>query len=96
MCGHVFALKRRRNLFDSGKPGHLKQKTVDIISNFLYSLFMQKSNKKNKHKCKELIYCYCDLQALEPDENCPIHGFGPSIPRCSCGKFVMKIKYGKY
>lgn len=47
---------------------------------------------KNNHKCKELKYCICSSTALEPDEDCPIHGFGPGIPRCSCGKFVKRKK----
>jgi hypothetical protein len=42
-----------------------------------------------KHDCKVIDYCICSSQALEPDENCPIHGYGIWPPRCMhCGKFM--------
>lgn len=45
-----------------------------------------------KHKCKQLDYCICDISALEPNENCPVHAAGIYPPRCViCGRF-MKIK----
>lgn len=41
------------------------------------------------HICEEGKGCVCSLQALEPDEDCPVHGPGPWPPRCaSCGKFM--------
>lgn len=42
--------------------------------------------KNKKHKCKELKFCTCDLQALEPDEDCPMHGYRRKN-RCRCGRF---------
>ena len=45
-----------------------------------------------KHKCKELTYCIYSSQALEPDEDCPIHGWPSEPPRCGCGKFVKRNK----
>ena len=32
--------------------------------------------------CKELDVCNCYVMALEPNENCPIHGYGSYLPRC--------------
>ena len=33
--------------------------------------------------------CECSLTALEPDENCPVHGLGEYPPRCGvCGRFM--------
>ena len=47
-----------------------------------------------KHICKRNRSCLCSLQALEPDEQCPIHGGGEWPPRCvECGKFLAhKLK----
>lgn len=37
--------------------------------------------------CKEIKSCICYQLSLEPDENCPEHGYyDPS--RCECGRFV--------
>jgi hypothetical protein len=34
--------------------------------------------------------CCCSLSALEPADNCPIHGGGDWPPRCEiCGQFVQ-------
>lgn len=42
-----------------------------------------------KHICQESKSCCCSLQALEPDEDCPVHSAGPWPPRCGqCGKFI--------
>jgi hypothetical protein len=43
-----------------------------------------------KHICKPLDpYCVCSIVALEPDEQCPIHGV--EYPkRCKCGRFVKR------
>ena len=47
-----------------------------------------------KHKCKQLDYCICDISALEPNEECPVHAAGIYPPRCMiCGRF-MKYKKG--
>jgi hypothetical protein len=41
------------------------------------------------HKHRESTTCCCWLQALEPNENCPVHGWGPWPPRCEeCGQFL--------
>jgi hypothetical protein len=43
---------------------------------------------KKKHKCQESISCCCSITALEPDDDCPIHGH-PFTPRCEiCGQFM--------
>lgn len=43
------------------------------------------------HKCKPMTEpCSCDITALEPDEDCPYHGWGNPKPRCRCGKFVAR------
>jgi hypothetical protein len=39
------------------------------------------------HVCSPDMGCICSLQALEPDEDCPKHGY-PFPPRCACGRFV--------
>ena len=42
-----------------------------------------------KHICKPPDYCICSLQALEPDEKCPIHGCGDFPEHCMiCGRFL--------
>lgn len=42
-----------------------------------------------EHVCKRLDFCTCWPLALEPDEDCPIHGHGPLPPRCCiCGRFM--------
>jgi hypothetical protein len=42
---------------------------------------------RDAHVCKTMRYCVCSVQALEPDEDCPIHGCAQQ-PRCECGRFV--------
>ena len=43
-----------------------------------------------KHECKESKTCTCYSLALEPKEDCPIHGSGPWPPRCEiCGRFFI-------
>jgi hypothetical protein len=43
-----------------------------------------------KHVCAESESCCCSLTALEPDEDCPIHG-NPWPPTCgACGRFVKR------
>lgn len=45
------------------------------------------SNKK-EHRCKEDRNCCCSVQALKPNEDCPLHGY-PRPPRCGeCGQFM--------
>jgi hypothetical protein len=44
----------------------------------------------NKHTCREADYCICAITALEPDEECPVHGW-PWPPRCdACGRFMFR------
>jgi hypothetical protein len=41
------------------------------------------------HNCKEEDLCICSTVALEPKENCPVHGAGEYPPRCkTCGKYI--------
>jgi len=50
-----------------------------------------KKNKPKNHKCVESTTCCCDIQKLEPNENCPIHGYGQWPPRCEiCGQFMNR------
>lgn len=48
---------------------------------------------KTEHTCNTPRTCTCYMLALEPNENCPVHGFGPPPPlRCEmCGKFIRRI-----
>jgi len=40
------------------------------------------------HKCQQSRVCNCSQMALEPNENCPMHGH-PWPPRCwICGRFM--------
>lgn len=42
-----------------------------------------------EHKCERPNWCRCNLDALEPNEDCPIHGCGEFPPRCMyCGRFM--------
>ncbi len=44
---------------------------------------------QHEHVCHKSRTCCCSLTALEPDEDCPIHGGGEFPPRCAvCGKFL--------
>jgi hypothetical protein len=41
------------------------------------------------HKCKRPHSCTCSSQALDPDEDCPVHQLGEWPPRCGvCGRFM--------
>jgi len=46
--------------------------------------------KANSHKCQENKECTCSTQALEPDEECPIHCGARPYPKrcCICGRFI--------
>ena len=55
-------------------------------------MFKFKKKIIKSHICHESKTCCCSLQVLEPDEECPVHGWGEYPPRCEiCGRFV-KIK----
>ena len=44
-----------------------------------------------RHKHRESRTCSCYLLALEPDEECPVHGAGEWPPRCcECGRFMRR------
>jgi hypothetical protein len=48
-----------------------------------------------KHKCQEGRSCCCSITALEPDDDCPLHGY-PWPPRCEiCGRFMKWLKFNK-
>jgi hypothetical protein len=41
-----------------------------------------------QHTCRQSRTCICSATALEPDEQCPIHGVDHP-PRCeTCGRYV--------
>lgn len=41
-----------------------------------------------KHKCARARTCKCYLLALEPADNCPIHGCDYPFRCAECGKFM--------
>ena len=44
------------------------------------------------HECKEDRSCICSPTALEPDEDCPVHGYPPFPRKCVvCGKYLKTI-----
>lgn len=46
------------------------------------------------HTCKRAHTCSCDIQGLEPDESCPVHGGGEWPPRCEiCGRLMKWPKF---
>ena len=50
---------------------------------------MRTRGRHSEHICHQVDYCLCDVMALEPNEDCPIHGHGEFPPRCMiCGKFM--------
>lgn len=52
-----------------------------------------KRTRTKKHKCRRDDVCCCNSMALEPDENCPVHGHGEWPLRCvDCGRF-MKVSH---
>ncbi len=45
------------------------------------------------HNCEESKHCICYQLALEPNDNCPVHGT-PWPVRCYiCGRFMRVIRY---
>jgi len=47
-----------------------------------------KGIKAKEHVCSTIKYCKCFSGALEPNEDCPIHGF-PLYNKCKyCGRFM--------
>jgi hypothetical protein len=40
------------------------------------------------HECHPPRSCCCSIQALEPDEQCPIHGHPTRFPCVECGRFL--------
>ena len=45
-----------------------------------------------QHEHKRPAMCSCDIQGLEPDEECPVHGYGEFPPRCEmCGQFMKWV-----
>jgi len=47
--------------------------------------------KSARHVCRESKTCACDIQGLEPNEECPVHGAGEYPPRCgTCGRFITR------
>ena len=49
-----------------------------------------------KHQCTLSKSCVCYMLALEPDEDCPKHGF-PWPPRCQdCGRFMKWRSIDEY
>ena len=46
---------------------------------------------KFPHECAEDRICTCSVTALEPDEDCSVHGVGEYRPRCGkCGRFLKR------
>ena len=46
------------------------------------------------HVCHPPNFCYCNVQATEPDDQCPIHGFPKRVDNCMvCGRFVKRENY---
>ena len=68
--------------YSPAKAGSFFLKVGDIIMKY--------------HICVEKDYCICDQLADEPNEHCPIHGYGTFPPRCDiCGRFMKWKKYNK-
>src|SRR3972149_5732025 len=47
---------------------------------------------KVPHECKQDRTCCCYPLALEPNDDCPQHGY--PIPRCACGRFIARRDEG--
>jgi hypothetical protein len=48
----------------------------------------------NAHEHKRPHTCCCSITALEPREDCPIHGWGEWPARCEiCGQFMPYPRY---
>jgi hypothetical protein len=44
-----------------------------------------------EHICAQKKYCICSIGALEPDDNCPLHGHANNPPKCdTCGRFIKR------
>lgn len=49
------------------------------------------NTKKKNHLCHASVICICYPLALEPDEQCPVHGHGSWPPRCGrCGRYFKR------
>jgi hypothetical protein len=45
---------------------------------------------REPHVCRRCRTCTCSIQALEPDEECPAHGW-PTRETCYvCGRFMKR------
>ena len=42
------------------------------------------------HTCAPARTCLCSIVGLEPDEDCPIHGFGDDRRCETCGRFMKR------
>jgi len=63
--------------------------TAYDVSGRYHEDYINKMKSRIKHVCAPRRSCCCSVQALEPDEDCPIHGY-PYPPRCDCGRFIKK------
>ena len=53
---------------------------------------MRACKSKHNDECKVIHYCRCSMLALEPNEDCPIHGCGPYTEKCGyCGRFMPGV-----
>jgi hypothetical protein len=49
----------------------------------------QQRKPKEPHVCRYTPTCQCYMLALEPADECPIHGSGPAREACDvCGRFM--------
>lgn len=47
------------------------------------------------HVCKPYKACRCSMNADEPNENCPVHGFGDDRRCGTCGRFLARPDHQK-
>ena len=44
------------------------------------------------HECRRATGCHCRIDALEPADDCPVHGWPDN--RCeTCGRFLPRHEY---
>lgn len=76
---------------EDGHGGFLIETPYDEFNSdwFKDAFITDKDGHIIDHFCKELDYCICGQTAIEPNEDCPVHGAGTYPKRCTiCGRFL--------
>jgi hypothetical protein len=77
--------------FDRRYGALIKQRCLDKTTPSISSTVEARTT--DSHVCHEGKTCSCYLLALEPNEDCPVHGHGEYPPHCCvCGRFLKSTR----